>query len=464
MAAAATLPRLDASRIHLFRADDYDGGESWTTADLDDIIRNHRLLYPRLWRPPIGLGHLRPAPDNAHTADLAFGEVSRLWREGPDLWGSYARVSPELEELLRGGYLRSPSVELYRDPSEGNFTERVLPGLRGAMLRRVVYVGAWPQRVKGLKEPSFAAGEPARLAEGAGRYCTRPGRIFGEATTVADTNRMQEVATKAGFGDTFLQSLDENQMGLLIADLHDRVLSGGASSDQGGAEPDADDTMTDDTGDTGADTMGNTPSRDQMVQDLVAAGQDEQTLQQMDDASLKELWQQLQGTGAGAAAGGGTSAAPSTYGEQRRGKQAMKQVIQLSPHALQQFVAATARTAAARMPRVITDAEVVTFCEQMVAEGNLSPAQVEQDQRGKPIGPVLKRLLRTNPVCFAEGVPSERQLQMDEIRSGGHVRTCGERLPDAPGGTVGGTGGMDAGFEARIKKHYDARLARFGKG
>jgi hypothetical protein len=459
MPAAAPSPttRLDASRIHLFRADDYDGGESWTTADLDDIVRNHRLLYPRLWRPPIGLGHLRPTPDNAHTADLAFGEVARLWREGPDLWGSYARVSPELERLLKGGYLRSPSVELYRDPSEGNFTERVMPGLRGAMLRRVVYVGAWPQRVKGLAEPSWAAGEMPRL------YCTRPGRIFGEKTTM-DRDHLMQVAQQAGFGQQFLDGLDDNQLSGLVADLAGRMLGGGDAAGGAGSapmEPDQDDTGAD----TGADTMGNTPSRDQMVQDLVAAGQDEQTLQQMDDASLKELWQQMQGGGAAAAGGGSTAAAPSTYGEpaRRRGKQ-MTRTIQISIPTLQSLVAATARTAVARMPRVITDADVVKFCEQMVEEGNLSPAQAERDQRGKPVGPVIKRLLRTSPICFAEGTPSEREQQMEEIRQGGRVRTYGERLPDAPGGTVGGTGGVDAGFEARIKKHYDARLARFGKG
>src|SRR6478672_8234123 len=98
----------------------------------------------------------------------------------------------------------------------------------------------------------------------------------------------------------------------------------------------------------------------------------------MDDASLKELWHQLQGTPTGPGAMG-TSAAPSTYGEagQRRGKQAMKQVIQLTPHALREYVRAEARAAAAKVAAPDRARRVVEFCEQMVEQGKLSPAQVE---------------------------------------------------------------------------------------
>lgn len=442
--------RLDLARVRLFRAGTYDAGtpdeETWTTDDLDAVVRNHQLLcqgQDALYRPVVVIGHPRPSADGAHTTIPAYAVVGDLRREGDELYGSFAEPAPELLEWVRGGYLRSLSVELYHDPDEANIPPHLARGARGPMLRRVSMLGGHPPRGKGL----WVAGE-RECADGPMRYATKPGRIFGEVATVDDTREhMQGVATKAGFGDTFLNSLDDNQVSLLIADLHDRVLSGGTSSDQGVVEPDADDMGNNDMG---------TPSREQMIQDLVAQGQDEQTLQQMDDASLAELWQQMQ---AGGGSGGGPAPAPSTYGERGPGK-ARPQVIQLSPHTLRSLVQAEARTAAAKAARPDTRRRISEFCEQMVTEGYLTPAQVEVDGQGKTVGPVRRRLERASAVAsFGEG-KSELELQMDEIRQGGRVRTFGERLASGNGGAVGGAGGVDQAFEDRLKKHYETREAR----
>jgi hypothetical protein len=443
--APASQARLNPSRVRLFRAQPYDVGtpheEEWTVEDLEDIVRNHRLVCvgeDALYRPLIVRGHVRPSPDGSHTTILAHGVVEQLWRENDELWGKFAELSPEVLALVEGGYLRGLSVELYHDPAEANIPPHLARGASGPMLRRVSMLGGHLPRSKGL----WVAGE---RADDGSVYATKPGWCCGETTMSDDQDRLREVAEKAGFGASFLDSLDDGQLGLMIADLHDRVLSGGQSSDTG--------TPDDTTGaDTGADDMP-APSREQMVSDLVAAGQDQAALEQMDDAALTELWKQLQGQG------GGTSAAPSTYGErdQRRGKQAPRvQVIQLSPHALRQLVRAEARAEGARAARPSRQRQVSEFCEKMVAAGKLSPAQADPAN-----GPTYKLLTQTSSLSrFGEG-KSDLELLMEEIEARPAVRTYGERLADGPGGAVGGTG--DAAFEAKVQKHYEAHKERLDR-
>jgi hypothetical protein len=149
MSAAAAL--LSLPRVHLFRADTYDRGtpneETWTEEDLDDMVRNHRLLYhsrPPVWRPSITVGHVDEEPDNSHTAALAHGTVTRLWRQGRDLWGSYGELSPEFRRLHEGGYIRQPSVEIYHTPLQANITPEMAPAVKGPVLRRVCYMGGHP--------------------------------------------------------------------------------------------------------------------------------------------------------------------------------------------------------------------------------------------------------------------------------------------------------------------------------
>jgi hypothetical protein len=421
-------------------ADTYDVGtsneETWTVADLDDIARNHGLLFhakPPLWEPPVGINH-------ESDLDLAYGTVTKVWREGRHLWGSYGEVSPELEGLLRGRYLRAPSVELYRCPTQGNFKIDQPPGLRGATLRRVIYLGARPPRVKGLAKPVWAAGEAARL------YCARPGWTCAEATMSADSaEHMRAVAEAAGFGDAgpgsdFLDSLQPEQLNLLVAAVAGRAL--------GVAPADATTDTTTDTGaDTGADDMAQ-PSREQMIQDLVAAGQDQAALEQMDDAALAELWKQTQG--------GGMAAAPSTYGE-RNGGGRRPQVIQVDMRTFPQLVRAEASKLIAQAMAPSTSRRISEFCEQSVRDGYLTVADVEVDAQGKTIGLVRKRLERASAVpcpnvsSFGERAgKSELELQMAEIRGGRQVRSYGERLADGPGGVVGG-GKEDV--EAEVKDY-----------
>lgn len=448
---SANVPRLNPNRVRLFRAQPYDVGtpheETWTPWHIDQIVKNHQLLCcgeSALYRPTVVVGHVRPTADGSHTAVPSYAVVGRLWREGHDLYGSFAEPSPELLSWIDGGYLRSLSVELYHEPGDANIPPHLARGAQGPMLRRVAMLGGHLPRAKGL----WVGGEVR--ADQSGPYATRPGWSCGEVPAM-DRDHLMQTAQQAGFSQTLLDKLDDEALASLVADLAGRMLSGGPAGGGPGATP---------TGDAAADAgagagMGDDmtqPSREQMVQDLVAAGQDQAALEQMDDAALAELWKQTQGGPAG------TAAAPSTYGERRR-----PQVIQLSTRTLDQLVRGKVRAEVAKIATPKRKQQVAEFCEKMVREGKLSPAQVEVDAAGKPIGPTFKLLMQASSLSrFGEG-QSDLELLMAEIEAR-PVRYYGERLASGPGGTVGGDPAVDPAFEAKLKKHYDSRLSRFGKG
>jgi hypothetical protein len=459
---SATGQRLNPNRVRLFRAQPYDVGtpheETWTPEHLDQIVKNHQLLCcgeSALYRPTVVVGHVRPTADGSHTAVPSYAVVGRLWREGHDLYGSFAEPSPELLSWIDGGYLRSLSVELYHEPGDANIPPHLARGAQGPMLRRVAMLGGHLPRAKGL----WVAGEVAHArADQSGPYATQPGWCCGEVTAM-DRDHLMQTAQQAGFSQTLLDKLDDEALASLVADLTGRMLSGGPAGGGPGATPTGDAAADAGTGAGMGDDM-TQPSREQMIQDLVAAGQDQAALEQMDDTALAELWKQTQGGPAG------TGGPPSTYGEGGRARSIKPlQVIQLTPRTLRQLVRAEARAEGARMAAPKRKQQVAEFCEKMVREGKLSPAQVEVDAAGKPIGPTFKLLMQASSLSrFGEGQSqSDLELLMAEIEARPPTRTYGERLASGPGGTVGGMG-VDQAFEDKLKKHYDARLSRFGKG
>src|SRR3954471_3721951 len=110
--------KFDPSRVRLLPARTHDPGlkteETWTTAHLDAVVRNF-LRSRHLYQPLIVVGHVKDQWDGTHTTVPAYGVVNRVWREGDDLYGSFAELSPSVEQWFADGYLRSWSVELYHD-------------------------------------------------------------------------------------------------------------------------------------------------------------------------------------------------------------------------------------------------------------------------------------------------------------------------------------------------------------
>jgi hypothetical protein len=166
-----------------------------------------------------------------------------------------------------------------------------------------------------------------------------------------------------------------------------------------------------------------------MIQELEAMGQDRATLDAMDDQALAELYEQMKGGSSGGPPGPDTPPA----GTQMAEKRTTKQVIQVSPRTLRQYVTATALAEVARATTTTRAQRIHEFCERMVAIGRLTPAQVDPHN-----GPVRKRLERASAIARFGEDKSELQLQMEEIEGGPALRRFGELLPAGQGGAVGG--------------------------
>jgi hypothetical protein len=449
----ATTSQLDLPRVRLFKSGVYGEGtdsvETWTVKDLDAIVRNY-WQFRHLYQPPVVIGHIEESRDGSHTAVPAVGVTTGLWREGRHLYGSFSEINPKVRQSMDSGALRSLSVELYRDPSEADLEPEVRQGASGPMLRRVSLLGGHPPRVKGLGNPPWAAGEPVR-------YGCRPGWIAGEhamsktaddttdeapAGSDVDRDHLSSVLLKSGFSRTFLDSLPDGVLAGLVAEVHDRTLGGPPAADAAAEEPPAD-TVAGPDDQLGDDTM---PPREQMIQDLAGAGQDQATLEAMDDASLFELWKQ--------AKGGGTPPAPTAMAEKKRTKKGPQQpVVYLTMETLSKFGEATAKAAIARSGRKTRQQEDEEFMAAMVEAGRLTPAQVD-----KAGGSMRQALTAASPICFGEG-KSARELLMDAIRGGPAVRSYGERLAVGSGGVAGGT---EEDVDAEVKGYMARKHGKRG--
>lgn len=112
-------------------------GRSYTTADLDTIVRNFR---PAEREVPVVVGH----PKNE---DPAWGWVNRLRRTGAKLEALYRDVDPAFAKLVKAGRYRTRSVKL-RGLKSGN-----------PSLVHVGFLGAAPPAVEGLKPYQFSEEE-----------------------------------------------------------------------------------------------------------------------------------------------------------------------------------------------------------------------------------------------------------------------------------------------------------------
>jgi hypothetical protein len=130
---------LDGKWIELFRAGDYGGKGSYTTADIDRMVA---LYDPAKHEAPLVIGH----PE--HDAP-AFGWLDKVKRVGNVLMGCFKQVQPAFEEMFSKGLFKKRSISFYRTPD-------------GPALRHVGFLGAMPPEVKGLadvKLASFSAGD-----------------------------------------------------------------------------------------------------------------------------------------------------------------------------------------------------------------------------------------------------------------------------------------------------------------
>jgi hypothetical protein len=123
---------LDNQWIDVFRAGNYGDKGSWTTADLQDFIKN---FNPDMHEPPACIGH--PKHDKP-----AYGWVEKLRTVGDVLQAKFKQVDDSFADMVDKGRFKKRSISAYKTPA-------------GWMLRHVGFLGAQPPHVKGLVDAKF---------------------------------------------------------------------------------------------------------------------------------------------------------------------------------------------------------------------------------------------------------------------------------------------------------------------
>jgi hypothetical protein len=450
MPAAATPPAAKPPRgkgivlpgVQVFAAGPWQG-DVYTVADLDDMVRNFHDLYPQI-EPPVKIGH---EEDQELTGVPAVGWVLDLWREGPLLFSDLEQIFPEIADLIEAGAYKKVSAEVYpKDwPHEGVPAARG----RGYVFKAVSFLGGSLPHIKQLADLP----RPLRFSEKVRRrrlhlppelVMMRPGfgvrtRVFFEAK-VMDRKALEAQLKSIGWTDEMIAALSgvsDKDLGAFVLLALAQAAGGG-----GGAAP-----PTPPIGGQADVVWPDGMERNAVVAELVALGEDQAQLEAMPDADLLALYQQQLATMTEPPAPAppapaptpnpapAPQPAPTPRPAPAPGRPSPKRVTYSfaeQTRMIRQEAARAVRQEAARAAAATLRAGVHAFCEQMVKENKLTPAQVEVGRDGKPIGKTLLLLLGLSAVRnFAEpDKPSPLELAMEEIRSRPPLRRYGEQLPD----------------------------------
>ena len=139
------LERIDG--VDLFDAREHRG-VPYTTEELDQMVGNFEKYQSGarpLMRVPAVLGHSEDQAYLKKEGLPAAAWLSKAWRVGNMLKGSFEDVPAKVARLLRQKSYRTVSVEIYDSPPEG------IPG-EGMMIRRVAFLGGDIPEAKGMNE------------------------------------------------------------------------------------------------------------------------------------------------------------------------------------------------------------------------------------------------------------------------------------------------------------------------
>lgn len=324
--------------VELFASGRYRG-KDYTVADLEEMAANFEKLGPkglRLLDPPAALGHEETQKYLERTDLPAAGWVRRVQlkkyhepatgQEEAVLVGDIVGVPKPIANKIRSRQYRKVSAEVYSD-----FTDD-FGNSYGKALRRVAFLGSEVPQVKrigdlpmptpaGPGDERFAERRPTRLKPAAAHE-TAGGTVwlFSEVVTMGDPN---QAPTRQDRVDAILKIMPQLSMPTLdgmtddqLADLAKNLPPvapaapapppAAPAPDLGAAMPG----MTDPTlmqpmpgmgmPPQGVEPMGDL-TRDEMIAELQAAGQDPAALQGMSDDDLKNLLAQTSGGGGGMA-------------------------------------------------------------------------------------------------------------------------------------------------------------------
>lgn len=324
--------------VELFASGHYRG-KDYTVADLEEMAENFDRLGPKglkLLDPPAALGHEETQKYLERTDLPAAGWVRRVrltkyhepatGQEEAVLVGDIVGVPKSIANRIRSGQYRKVSAEVYTDFTDDFGTSY------GKALRRVAFLGTEVPQVKrigdlpmptpaGPKDERFAERRPTRLRP-ATAHATAGGTVwfFSEVVTMGDPqqaptrqDRIEAIrAAMPNLGMPTLDGMTDDQLADLAKNLPPVAPSAPAPPppppDLGAAMPG----MTDPTlmqppmpgmggmAPQGVEPMGDL-TRDEMIAELQAAGQDPAALQGMTDEDLKNLLAQASAGGGGMA-------------------------------------------------------------------------------------------------------------------------------------------------------------------
>jgi hypothetical protein len=371
-------------------------GRVYSEDDLDEMARNFDKFGPK------GLDLLAPTAVLGHEADQSFldrsdlpsaGTVTRMWRDGPKLRADFKDVPQPIAALVAAKAYRKPSIELYDedrpfDAGDGKvYTDKIV--------RRVAFLGAEQPQVKTLADLPVPVFSYADKWVAAYRTPAGPCFAFSEVRPVTKADWIKKCRADQRYAKCFADG-EGGQVTIDTKALLERIKAALPGVDQAtldsmspeqlmglalGTPP-----VAAATGGGGGGTkteMADYPDRATMVQELVAAGQDATALDGMTDQDLQALYAQVTGkqfrdkgkpvpTPTPAA----TAAAKAFAEQQARQKDELDRLSRTNAE-----LDAANKRAQERARKAKAD-ETHAFCDKLVHEGRLLPAQrptVERD-------------------------------------------------------------------------------------
>jgi hypothetical protein len=417
----------------LFASGEYRG-KKYTVADIREMAENFATLGPsglQLLDPPAVLGHEEHADPtkkqkfHERTDQPAEGWVTHVWAEeyaDPEsgerhavLRGDIAGVPPATAADIRSGKYRKVSAEVYDNFEDDHGTRY------GKALRRVAFLGAEVPQVKrigDLRVPTKFSETAARRLHPRGALRTGRGTYlcFAESVPMPRAELIAAIlAAMPGILPATLDAMSDEQ----LADLHKNLPGAAATAAptpaeivggpvatfgdptgmskeeliaeivQAGEEQEGLDMLTEDElrelytelglADGGGDpaavdgavmSLAEGLTRDEMIAELSALGQDPAALAGMSDEELQKMYDELTGGGPAITS---TPTPPPVAAMSEKGKKPGA----VSPGFVTYAEAVLKRSVidALRHARDLKKQKVTLFCDQMVEKGVFTPAQ-----------------------------------------------------------------------------------------
>ena len=111
---SATVKHVNLEPMHVFSAGKWKG-KNYTEAHLDQMVANYKAGILRPYLKITRDGEHGEIGDAPLLESLAFGWVSKLFRQGKKLFAAFKQVPEEIAKLITGGALKQKSAEIWHD-------------------------------------------------------------------------------------------------------------------------------------------------------------------------------------------------------------------------------------------------------------------------------------------------------------------------------------------------------------